>query len=187
MIITEVLEKPNTYIIDDFLTKREIKDLQSHCNSLDWKKFQDVTYSNTELETTDGYHVMREDYGDIENYFFSKIKQLDLKTPPYFDRVLYNRFKTNENPILHMDSMKNNSSTFILYPNTEWKEDWGGETLLYFIPENLTGDPKKTIPIKIHPKPGRLLIFPGNMLHSGSGTTTDKSRLSMAYQFWNNK
>ena len=27
----------------------------------------------------------------------------------------------------------------------------------------------------------------GNMLHSGSGTTTNRNRYSMAYQFWNTK
>ena len=73
MIITEVLEKPDTYIIDDFLTTEEIKNLQPYLNSLDWKEFADVGISNVELDKTKGYHVMEEDFGDVENYYFSKI------------------------------------------------------------------------------------------------------------------
>ena len=77
--------------------------------------------------------------------------------------------------------------TYILYPNLEWEESWGGETSLFFIPETVSADPRERIPLKINTKPGMLLIFPGNMLHSGSGTTTNRNRYSMAYQFWNTK
>ena len=108
MIITEVLEKPDTYIIDDFL------------NSLDWKEFADVGLSNVELEKTKGYHVMEEDFGDVENYYFSKIQSLDFPTPNRFDRVLYNSFGTGDNPIPHVDSLKMGAYTYILYPNLEW-------------------------------------------------------------------
>ena len=187
MIITEVLEKPDTYIIDDFLTIEEIKNLQPYLNSLDWKEFADVGLSNVELEKTKGYHVMEEDFGDVENYYFSKIQSLDFPTPNRFDRVLYNSFGTGDNPIPHVDSLKMGAYTYILYPNLEWEESWGGETSLFFIPETVSADPRERIPLKIYTKPGRLLIFPGNMLHSGSGTTTNRNRYSMAYQLWNTK
>jgi len=185
MIITEVLEKPDTYIIDDFLTPEETKDLQPHLNSLEWKQFADVGISNVELEKTKGYHVMEEEFGEVEKYYFSKIKSLDFDTPPRFDRVLYNSFEQGNSPIPHVDSMRMGAYTYIIYPNVEWEESWGGETSLFFIPEIVSPDPRERMPLKIYTKPGRLLIFPGNMLHSGSGTTISKSRYSMAYQFWN--
>lgn len=49
--------------------------------------------------------------------------------------------------------------TTLVYLNAKWHEDWGGETLFYA--------PNRSHAIAISPKPGRIVLFDGNVVHRG--------------------
>lgn len=63
---------------------------------------------------------------------------------------------------VHTDSVKDNSYTWIYYPHKVWKPNWAGETVFF------EGD---EIIASIHPKPNRLIVFPGRMSHVARGVS----------------
>ncbi len=101
-------------------------------------------------------------------------------------RTLSNCFRKGDAPEFHQDSTEifegKQDRTFIFYPNIEWEEEWGGHTLF-----KITGEDGKEEIKKIYTKPGRLVIFDGNIWHNGS-PCTDKmpnyipGRFSVAFQ-----
>jgi hypothetical protein len=58
-----------------------------------------------------------------------------------------------QDDILHKDSNEDNAITVLYYLNTEWKKEWGGETIV--------GD--KTVEYK----PNRALIYNSSIIHGG--------------------
>lgn len=61
----------------------------------------------------------------------------------------------------HLDARQPDFFTTIFYVNPVWKPDWAGETVFF----NADRDIAKAV----LPKPGRLVIFPGNILHVARG------------------
>ena len=74
---------------------------------------------------------------------------------------------------MHRD---HSSVTVLYYANLKWEPDWGGETI-YFDDD---GDAR----IVISPKPGRLVVARGAILHRGNVPTRDcpEARLTIAYK-----
>jgi SM-20-related protein len=68
------------------------------------------------------------------------------------------------------------SVTVLYYANLEWETDWGGETI-YFDDDN-------DAQIAVSPRPGRMVISRGAVLHRGSVPTRDckQARLTIAYK-----
>jgi len=67
--------------------------------------------------------------------------------------------------------------TALYFANPEWQEDWQGETVFY----DRAGEPFHAVA----PKPGRLLLFDGGIVHRG-GVPSRKCfepRLSVAFKF----
>jgi hypothetical protein len=56
----------------------------------------------------------------------------------------------------HMDSVRSNETTAVVYLNKEWFREWGGETVFYEGDEIIEG---------VVPKFGRLVTFPSNIVH----------------------
>ena len=63
------------------------------------------------------------------------------------------------NTVPHTDCNCDNGITFIYYPNREWREEWGGETLVELESGKWTS---------IIPKPGRVALFKGKLPHHGN-------------------
>lgn len=72
--------------------------------------------------------------------------------------VLVNGQQHIHNTVPHTDCECDNGLTFVYYPNREWKEEWGGATVVEL-------EPGKWTPI--YPKSGRVAIFKGNIPHHG--------------------
>jgi len=71
--------------------------------------------------------------------------------------ILVNGQQWIHNTIEHTDCQCDNGISWIYYVNREWKEEWGGETVI-----KLDGEWKK-----VYPKPGRVFLFKGNIPHHG--------------------
>lgn len=67
--------------------------------------------------------------------------------------------------------------TALYFANTHWDENWHGETIFY--------DGGGEAYYAVAPKPGRILIFAGDVLHRGGvpSRTCFESRLSVAFKF----
>jgi hypothetical protein len=67
--------------------------------------------------------------------------------------------------------------TSLYFANAEWQDDWHGEILLY----DRRGEPFHAVA----PKPGRLLVFSGDIRHRGGvpSRTCFEPRLSVAFKF----
>jgi hypothetical protein len=62
---------------------------------------------------------------------------------------------------IHYDSRLPGNYTTICYLNPQWRPDWGGETIFV----NELGE----IAHAVLPKPGRLVVFDGRILHAARG------------------
>jgi hypothetical protein len=67
--------------------------------------------------------------------------------------------------------------TSLYFANAEWHENWHGEILLY--------DSRAEPFFAVAPKPGRVLIFPGNIMHRGGVPSRRcfEPRLSVPFKF----
>lgn len=68
--------------------------------------------------------------------------------------------------------------TALVYLNAKWEDDWGGETLFY--------PPGAVHAIAIPPKPGRIVVFDGTILHRGGvpSKLCLGPRITAAVKFW---
>ena len=71
--------------------------------------------------------------------------------------ILVNGQQWIHNTVEHTDCQCDNGISWIYYVNREWKEEWGGETII-----KLDGEWKK-----VYPKPGRIFLFKGKIPHHG--------------------
>lgn len=130
------------------------------CRSLKWDQW--VGYHKI---LDDAQRIMRERLND------------DIPVP-LFSRCLINNFKFGDSPMFHKDSPNNpKGQTFMVYPNKVWNKNWGGFTAF--------ADDDGDIICAAAPRPGRIVIFPGNMAHSGVAPTKvhqGYGRFSIAYQ-----
>merc|ERR1719440_825037 len=80
---------------------------------------------------------------------------------------------------MHRDSDSGDHVTALLYPNLEpeWRAEFGGETVFY--------DEDREIVDAVEPRPGRLCLFTGSILHKGSppGRLVYESRFTTAFKF----
>jgi hypothetical protein len=92
------------------------------------------------------------------------LAQLERKTAELFPggkgalkEVYCNNHGYGDHQHAHRDSKS--GITVLYYVNAEWQPDWQGETLLF--------DAAQDAHHAVAPRPGRLLLFPANMLHRG--------------------
>ena len=72
--------------------------------------------------------------------------------------ILVNGQQYIHNTTPHSDCDCDNGISWIYYVNREWKEEWGGETVI-----KLDDEWKK-----VYPKPGRVFLFKGKIPHHGN-------------------
>lgn len=117
-------------------------------------------------------------FNDIQLLMTKRLHQSTEIKVPLFSRCLINNFKFGDSPMFHRDSPSNpEGRTFMVYPNKVWDHNWGGYTV--FADEDLD-----VINVAA-PKPGRIVIFPGKILHAGVAPTKihkGYGRFSIAYQ-----
>lgn len=78
---------------------------------------------------------------------------------------------------IHRDSpVGSHNVTVLYYANLNWEPDWGGETIFY-------KDDNDAV-LAVSPRPGRLVISRGAILHRGTVPTQDchEARLTIAYK-----
>ncbi len=172
------LNNQSVYIIDDFLDKEEIDAFFEYVKTLSFKK-------NERDDDDDEYPIFSVDFQpDLflrETFIGKKVQGLLQKLPINKKLTLYrsyiNMSHYGDVEFPHYDCNKEREDiTVLYYVNNLWNYKWGGETLFY-----KDKDPE----IVVLPKPGRVVVFPGNIEHLG-GTPSrvcKVSRLSLALKY----
>lgn len=88
-----------------------------------------------------------------------------------------NHIMSNEIPQSHYDSQYETDTTILYYANVDYNHDWGGETVFY--------DESKELIKAVMPKPGRISIFPANVLHSARpfALYVQEPRFTVAFKY----
>ena len=88
-----------------------------------------------------------------------------------------NKLLAGDSPTSHYDGKYETDTTVLVYANTSWDHNEGGETLFY--------NEDKEVVQAIVPKPGRVAIFPANILHSARPPLpyVTKPRYTIAYKY----
>ncbi|UKB84722.1 2OG-Fe(II) oxygenase [Chryseobacterium sp. MEBOG06] len=165
-------------IINNFLDSDEINAFYEYVSDLSFvKKEKDDEYDEYPIFSVD---FIPEEF--INDTFIGiKIKEY-LQSINMFDQFLLYRSSINMShygdvEFPHYDCpIDRKDITVLLYVNNKWDYKWGGETLFYE-----SHDSKAAV----LPKPGRLVIFPGNIEHLGGVPTRicKASRFSLALKF----
>ena len=78
---------------------------------------------------------------------------------PNLYRAYINRFTSADHPRAHRDARVGAEHvTCLVYANGAWQRDWGGETVFY--------SEDHEIRRAVRPRPGRVVLFAGGVMHS---------------------
>jgi len=111
-----------------------------------------VEYSVEKLRRTELFQVVCR----LVDALFSSQQALPLQVY----RIYTNAVMFGDAGFVHRDSCEPEHVTAIVYPNPEWTSEMGGETLFY--------DEAGEIVEVLEPRPGRLVLFRGCIMHKGS-------------------
>jgi len=113
--------------------------------------------------------------------FFLRLRTIAEKMFPgevlHDIRAYVNSAVYGDSYYIHRDSPENsNNVTVLYYANLNWQPDWGGETMFY-------KDDYDAV-LAVSPRPGRLVVSRGAILHRGTVPTHDchEARLTIAYK-----
>ncbi len=96
-----------------------------------------------------------------------------------FSNAYVNLGLVNDSHEIHVDApRKGMEKTMLIYPNTEWESNWGGETVFY------EEDRQEIVYINPY-KPGRICIFDGSIPHCAKPQALigSKYRFTIAIKF----
>lgn len=167
------------FIVDNLIEPGGLETIHGYFRDLDYR-FADVDREDTEFSR----HLVC--YFDEEEYETDPAVSLLLAAARDFlaDRQLAHgaieRIYANFNlfgdfQFAHPDG---DVWTALFFINATWNEDWGGEFLMY-------EDGPQPIALAIPPKPGRMVLFDGEILHRG-GTPSKyclDARITLAIKF----
>jgi hypothetical protein len=93
-------------------------------------------------------------------------------------KVIANAQSTLQDGSPHVDEIKSNAMTFILYANDVWDFQWGGQTIFFDRIRTKTNDVDAFISnsddvFGIYPVPNTAVLFPSNIFHYGMGPNRD--------------
>lgn len=158
-ILERTIDDENVYIIDDLLNEKQIIDLHKSILIADFTVMgasSIETYKNREIM----FELDSKDFASttLGNSIQSAIFEIHKKNLTCY-RVVGNYIRYGSQTFAHQDTSTNDSLTALYFANSDWSFDWGGEVLIY--------NKEKESDICIGVKPGRLVLFPSNLLHKG--------------------
>lgn len=180
---TETIEGKKIYIVDEVLEKDEIMAFYEYVSSLAFvKKEKSTSYDEFPIFSVD----FEPSLFDKETFIGKKARELMSEFVTNFDlyrlfRVYVNLSNYGDIEYPHYDCPRDREDiTILYYVNSDWHYKYGGETLFYS---------EKDTRLAVLPKPGRFVIFPGNIEHKGSIATRicKEPRLSLALKFIKNE
>jgi Rps23 Pro-64 3,4-dihydroxylase Tpa1-like proline 4-hydroxylase len=178
------ISEKEIFVFDDFLDSQELAEF----NEL----LAGGAFRRNETDSSETQHIRQwvrhfEIDSLIEVEFFQRIIiKISNCFPSDADQVPYRAYCNN---ILYGDMLfahrDNDISmpdiTALLYINKKWETDWGGETVFF--------DENNDAMYAVSPRPGRLVLFKGGLLHRAGAPQREcyESRLTFAIKFGTKK
>jgi hypothetical protein len=169
----------NLIVIDNFLNLEEIQLVDNHLNNKPWGFVDDLGEAFGRYRSIGHSKEINslQDFDEFECFLYEKISYVvdNLSfLPKNYDifRIYYNAIRYGDKFNYHQDG---NGPTFLIYGNKAWKKSWKSHTLFR------DGSLKK----KVLPKPGRIIIFDGQLEHRASAPTShfeENARFSVVFQ-----
>lgn len=154
------IENQKIYVLDELLPFEEIQDFFTYVNGLSF-------YKHERDDEKDEFPIFSVDFEpnvfETETYIGAKARA--LVTEYYCDAYKLNRSYINMScygdvEFPHYDCDQDSKDiTVLYYVNQKWEYKWAGETLFYS---------NKDTRAAVLPRPGRFVIFPGNIEHTGT-------------------
>jgi len=180
MIRSREIDNHTIYIVDNLfrqdllqLIYNEMSGLAFACSEYSNESTKHIKYfnHNFEIDQFRKHPLFRFLYGPV-----AKVVE-DLYPDGQFnlERVHCNNQRYGEVQTRHTDV--DDGMTALFFANPEWPANWEGEILFY----DKTGEPFHAV----IPKPGRVLLFPGNLVHRGGVPSRYcfESRLTVAFKY----
>ncbi|MCB2087806.1 MAG: 2OG-Fe(II) oxygenase [Sphingomonadaceae bacterium] len=104
----------------------------------------------------------------------TRVTELYSASAPSIHRIHANDAPYGDYMATHTDSAP--GVTAVYFANSEWRDEWQGELILYDGEEPVTA---------VAPRPGRLVIFPGDIPHRAGvpARTCPHSRITLAFKY----
>tara|TARA_R110002020_G_scaffold407491_3_gene617502 strand:+ start:3160 stop:3678 length:519 start_codon:yes stop_codon:yes gene_type:complete len=161
-------------VYDDLITKDLLLELEQYVSGFTYSRFET---DNEEYDFKTNTHDF--DHKDpllikCQQLFWNKLKNnVDI----ILTRLYCNKILAGDSPTSHYDGKYDVDTTVLVYVNSEWDHNEGGETLFY--------NEDKEVVQAVVPKPGRVAIFPANILHSARPPLpyVTKPRYTVAYKY----
>jgi len=161
-------------VYDNLISKDKLIEIEKYVSQFEYSRFETDT---EEYDfKTDTYDFKKNDpfLLEVQKLFWDKLKNnVDI----IITRLYCNKLLAGDSPTSHYDGPSEADTTVLVYANTQWDHNEGGETLFY--------NEDKEIVQAIVPKPGRVVIFPANILHSARPPLpyVTKPRYTIAYKY----
>lgn len=161
-------------VYDELISKDLLLQLEQYVSGFTYSRFET---DNEEYDFKTNTHDF--DHKDpllikCQQLFWNKLKNnVDI----ILTRLYCNKILAGDSPTSHYDGKYDVDTTVLVYVNSEWDHNEGGETLFY--------NEDKEVVQAVVPKPGRVAIFPANILHSARPPLpyVTKPRYTVAYKY----
>lgn len=161
-------------VYDELISKDLLLQLEQYVSGFTYSRFET---DNEEYDFKTNTHDF--DHKDpllikCQQLFWNKLKNnVDI----ILTRLYCNKILAGDSPTSHYDGKYGVDTTVLVYVNSEWDHNEGGETLFY--------NEDKEVVQAVVPKPGRVAIFPANILHSARPPLpyVTKPRYTVAYKY----
>lgn len=175
----ENLNNQKIHIVDDVLEDSAIRGFYEYSLNIPYKRHQKdfigdpFLYFSAHFEPEkfkESNSIGKVSWNLLSNY-------VDNSNNYFIDEVYINLLKYGDMQFLHRDcELDEKHITVLYYVNEYWDYKWGGETIFYNKGESVMG---------VLPKPGRFVIFPGNIEHMAGvpNVYSKQIRLSLALKF----
>jgi hypothetical protein len=168
-------------IIDDFLNIQTIGEIASKCKKMPYvfAKYgfrssgtEDSQFDHQWIHEIDQEFLQRPPIKDIADLVISSV--VDYKLILFQAHVNCHHFGDQRNA--HIDNVIGDGITSLYFANAHWPSEWQGEITFY-----QDGEPRYVVV----PKPGRLVIFDGGVVHRGGvpAKRCEEMRYTIALKF----
>lgn len=148
--------------------------------SYGWKSNSDVNFGhwNTDITRT-GVNNNIDATDRLPEVFLPIWAKIKAQYPKaVLTRCYANQHTFGTEGYIHTDTNRKEDQTCIIYMNTEWDADWGGETAFF-------NNDKTEILKSVLPKFGRFVVFPGSIQHCARSVSRicNRARMTLMFKF----
>lgn len=177
----ESVDEHKILIFDDIFSRKEIirfHELMSlsnftflHSSRFDTKKYREWM-ADFLIDDFEG-HIIHDKAKKIAEYFSESKREIKCYN------VFCNASTYGNQSFIHSDSYDKTNISVLYYVNSNWKSEWGGETIFF--------DKNQEARIAIGFKPGRFIVFDAEAIHRAGvpSRICPEVRLTLSIRFQN--